>query len=153
LNWIDALVAARPAKGEERHEASSPRYSRRQMASDRGFGRAAQGGYGALPEQVVGDDLHARGIPLEGLYLKVCRFQGRHATTGHYAASLVGERGGILVVALVLVITMALVPRRLVTVGRGLFAHGHMVVGHGGHRGIRHGQASPTEEEANQHSC
>jgi hypothetical protein len=59
----------------------------------------------------------------------------------------VEERRGILVVARVLVITMILVPWLLVAVGRSLFAHRHtVVVGHGSHRGIRHGQASPTEE-------
>jgi len=57
------------------------------------------------------------------------------------------------VVALVLVITMALMPRLLVAVGRSLFAHRHNMVGYGGHRGIRHGQTSPTEEKANEHSC
>src|SRR5687767_11735653 len=112
--------------GASRQRGGAPRslkpaYSREPMASGRGSGRAAQGGYGPLPEQVVGDDLHARGVLLERLYLKVCRFQGRYATTGHHTASLVGERGGILVVARVLVITMTLVPWLLVAVGRSLF--------------------------------
>jgi hypothetical protein len=55
-------------------------------------------------------------------------------------------------VALMLVITMALMPRLLVAVGRSLFAHGHKVVGHGCRRRTRHGDASPTEEETKQHS-
>ncbi|WP_157618915.1 hypothetical protein [Skermanella stibiiresistens] len=53
---------------------------------------------------------------------------------------------------LVLVIAMARLPRLLVTVGRSLFAQGNAVVEHVGHRGLRHGQTSPTEEEAEQHS-
>jgi hypothetical protein len=154
LNWIDALVAARPANVEERHEASSPRSHASNGFRPRFWAGGAGGGDGAVAEPVVGDNLHACRVLREGHYLKVCRFQGRDATTGHHAASLVEECGGILVVARVLVITMTLVPWLLVAVGRSLFAHRHtVVVGHGSHRGIRHDPTYPTEEEANEHSC
>ncbi|QQP89526.1 hypothetical protein JL101_027605 [Skermanella rosea] len=58
----------------------------------------------------------------------------------------------VFLVALVLMIIVALVPRLLVAVGRRLFAHRHIVVGHVGHRGIRHGHASPAKEETEQYS-
>jgi hypothetical protein len=70
-----------------------------------------------------------------------------------------GEVGAVFMVALVLMITLvlaitvALVPRLLVAVGSRSFSHRHAVVAHVGHRGIRHSQTSPPEEETKQHSC
>jgi len=122
------------------------------MASGRWSGRTAQGRYGALSEQIVGDELHADDIPHDGLYLEGCWFQSRHATTGHHAASLVGKLGVVLVVVLVLVIPVAMMPRLLVAVGCSVFAGSHGMVGHGSRHSPRHGEASPTEEETEQHS-
>jgi hypothetical protein len=145
--------------GASRQRGGAPRslkpaFSREQWLQAAVLGGRRRGGDGAVAEPVVGDNLHACRVLREGHYLKVCRFQGRDATTGHHAASLVEECGGILVVARVLVITMTLVPWLLVAVGRSLFAHRHtVVVGHGSHRGIRHDPTYPTEEEANEHSC